>query len=71
MTLREEALSLAAVLNPGILARAIECEKLVAANPYNRDAFEHITKAGQSYRRRLVEVAEVIEPVLARLANCA
>ncbi len=49
---------------PGILARAIECEKHVAAHPYNPDATESIRKAGASYRRQLAEMAGLIEPVL-------
>ncbi len=66
MTTRQDALSLAAALNPGILARAIECEKHVAAHPYNRDATEFIRRAGEGYRRKLGEVADMIEPVLVR-----
>ncbi len=66
MTARQDALSLAAALNPGILARAIECEKTVAAHPYQPDDFASIKKAGQAYRRRLDEVADLIEPVLVR-----
>jgi hypothetical protein len=65
-TAHEDALSLAATLNPGILARALDCEKHVAAHPHNPDATESIRKAGVSYRRQLADVAAVIEPVLRR-----
>ncbi len=55
MTAREDALSLAAQLNPGILARALECEK---------SPVKALQDAGKTYRRQLGEVADVIEPVL-------
>lgn len=61
----QDALSLAATLNPGILARALDCEKTVAAHPHNPDALALIKKAGESYRRQLADVAALIEPVLA------
>lgn len=64
-TPHQDALALAHALNPGILARALDCEKTVAANPYNPDAFESIRKAGVSYRRQLADVAALIEPVIA------
>ena len=63
-TAHQDALSLAATLHPGTLARALDCEKMVAANPYNPDAFDSIRKAGQAYRRQLAEVAAVIQPAL-------
>ncbi len=62
----QDALSLAAILNPGILARALDCEKHVAAHPHNPDATESIRKAGVSYRRQLADVVALIEPVLKR-----
>lgn len=63
---RQDALSLAALILPGVLARAVECEKWVAStHKWNPDANESIRKAGLSYRRQLDEVANLIEPVLA------
>lgn len=58
------ALRLAEALNPGILARALDCEKTVATHPYNPDAFDSIRKAGISYRRQLDEVATIIRPFI-------
>lgn len=53
------AQELAALLQPGILARAIECEKHVVSN-----GTKSIKKAGQVYRRQLAEIAELVRPFL-------